>query len=226
MDFSEIALAKRSRAGATKSEWNAQATGRRRAAMPTSFNAVSARSRSATAPARTVCDGALKLAKATPLRSLTVSRICASVPLTAVIVPKSSPPSRIIASPRACASDQRSCSENAPAADSAESSPKLCPATAPASAPNPRNRDKMPFDTAPMAGCATSVRISALACSARSDSSSVGLGYMRSVREPSRTSVRWALAASSDLRMAGNCIVRPEAILGYCDPCPGNKNAT
>ena len=138
----------------------------------------------AVGPLTTTCVGALWLAITTPGTS--AASTCAIVADTA-IMPPGTAAAAAISSPRSRAAARNDASSNTPAAHSAVSSPKLCPATASAFTPNARISASSDRLVQPIPGWAHSVRVRRAASAARSASSNRGIGWTTwSSRTPSQ----------------------------------------
>ena len=205
--------------------WNAVATSRRLASMPSAVKCAMASSTMAVAPDSTTCVGWLWLAtvRSSPQR-LTFSVMSSSVPRTAHMAPGTVAAAAMDA-PRAADARRKPSTSSAPAACSAATSPKLWPAAQDAFTPACVSTASRAALAAPSAGCALSVRWRRRAFTSRDASSNTGRGNTTSASGASAPKPR--LAARSHTAIAASKLrARSPPMPRYWLPWPGNKKPT
>ena len=199
--------------------WKAAETARRRAVVPSAVSRSCRASTAGTVPETTVCPGAFRFAIQTSA-GLTRSITACTAPgpaSTASIVPGSAS-IRASSSPRRRARRSRLAASSTPAACSATSSPRLCPATQSGSSPIEVSSASTDRLCAASAGCAQRVSVSRCSWAARWSSVKAGGGKTTSLRPR-------PAAASHTSWAAGTARARSAPIPTYCEPWPGKTNA-
>src|SRR5260370_10779863 len=133
-------------------------------------------------------------------------------PMIAAIAPTPEGTASCMYVPRRRTSCTASASVSAPAATSAEYSPRLCPATKSGVRPFSASARKTATEQAKIAGCVLAVSLR---------SSSVPSKHIREREKPSALSASLKTALAAGYRSA-----RSLPMPGYCEACPGNTNAT
>src|SRR6267378_4382972 len=132
--------------------------------------------------------------------------------MTAAIAPTPAGTASCIYVPRLRTNCTASANFSAPAATSAEYSPRLCPATKSGLNPFSPNTRCTATEQAKIAGCVLAVSLS---------SSSVPSKQIFEIEKPS------VLSASAKTAFATGCFSASSLPMpGYCEACPGNTNAT
>src|SRR5260370_23554318 len=133
-------------------------------------------------------------------------------PMMAAIAPTPAGTASCMYVPRWRTSCTASASVSAPAATSAEYSPRLCPATKSGVKPFSASARKTATEQLKIAGCVLAVSLR---------SSSVPSKHIREREKPSALSASLKTALAAGYRSANSL-----PIPGYCEACPGNTNAT
>ena len=175
-----------------------------------------ARSTASRCPAITTCPGALKFTASTtwPCSASAQADVTApsSPPMIAAIAPSPAGTASCIACARKRTSGTASRNASAPAATSAEYSPRLWPATTAGRGPPAASHARQTATpAASITGCVLVVRLSASAgpCATSAHRSS-----------PS------ASEASANVSRTAGCAAKPSSIPTDCEPCPGKTNAS
>src|SRR5438876_6555420 len=204
-------------AGIISAEWNGADTGRITARFAPSCDAISVARFTAPAwPEITVCSGEFKFAAEQTSRCAARWQASATtaceIPRSAAIAPTPAGTASCMYVPRFRTSCTASANFSAPAATSAEYSPRLCPATKSGVSPFSSSTRYTATEQVKIAGCVLAVSLR---------SSSVPSKHNFEIEKPS------ALSASSKTAFAaGYFPARSLPIPEYCEACPGNTNAT
>ena len=208
-----------SRAGRMSGEWNGAETASRVALRaPRSRARATARSIAPLWPASTVCAGPFRLATAQTSSAVAASEATpamasGSMPMIAAMAPTPTGTASCMSWPRRRTRRRASANPKAPAATSAEYSPRLCPAMATGASSGARTlKDRwMAIEVATSAGWVFSV----------SPSSSSG----PSQQSRERGKPRAASASAKAARASGTAAAHARPMPTFCAPWPGKTNA-
>ncbi len=175
-----------------------------------------ARLTAAALPEMTVCSGELRFAGPTTWPSLALRQISATwpgrSPRIAAMAPSPAGTASCMYLPRRRTRRTASANDSDPATTSAEYSPRLWPATKSGRMPFSSRIRSMATETVRIAGCVFSVSFSASSEPEKQSSER---------EKPSTRS-----ASSNTARATGKDSASSRPMPEYCDPCPGNKNAS
>src|SRR6202030_1010340 len=206
----------RSCAGIISAQWNGAETARITARFAPDCEAISTpRFTAPASPEITVCSGEFRFAG--EHTSPSAARLHASVttagdnPIIAAMAPCPAGTASCMYCPRLRTSCTASANFSAPAATSAEYSPKLWPATKSGVMPLSASTRYTATEQVKIAGCVLAVCFS---------SSSLPAKHICETENPNALS-----ASSKTARAAGYFSASSLPMPGYCDACPGNTNA-
>ena len=197
--------------GSIIAEWNACEVTSLRAATPDAISSCSSRDTASAGPDATHRPGAFSAAIATSSGNLGVRS--AADRRTDSMLPAGSACMR---RPRSRTSASASSSRITPASAAQTNSPTLCPINAPGSTPQLIHSRASEYSRQKIAGCVTLV-----------GTSTVGSSEKNLPRGSSPVR-RWMISQHSSYasRNAGSDACRPRPIAAYCEPWPGQRNAT